>query len=81
MFIIDAIAFSWSVYGYLGLAHSAYTVYNYGKDGLKILTKISSYFAGSKKKEPDLTDSFLIEKKEVENNWELIKFYRFRDYN
>ena len=75
MFIIDAIYISYSLYQCLGVAHKAYSVYNYGRDSYYIISKISSYFSGNKKKQPELTDSFLIEKEQVEDNWELIKFY------
>ena len=76
MSFIAAFYLSWNLYQYLGVAHKLYSVYNYGRDGYKILAKIKSLFARSKK-EPELTDSFLIEKEEVENNWELIKIFRF----
>lgn len=77
MIIIDAIYFSWSLYNFLGIAHKAYSVYNYGRDGYRLISKLSSYFAGKNKKAPDLTDSFLIEKETVEENWQLIKFHNF----
>ena len=78
MFILDAIYISYNLYQFLGIAHKAYNVYNYGRDSYYVLAKISSYFAGGKKKQPDLTDSFLIEKELVEDNWELIKFYSMK---
>lgn len=77
MIIIDAVYLTLNLYSYLGMAHKVYTVYNYGKDGYNVLVKAASYFGGSNKREPDLNDSFLIEKEEVENNWELLKFYKF----
>jgi len=77
MSFIGVLFFSWNLYQYLGIAHKAYSVYNYGRDGYKIMSKIKWLFTRNKKKEPELTDSFLIEKEDVENNWELIKIFKF----
>lgn len=78
MLLLDAIYLSYNLYQFLGVAHKAYNVYNYGRDTYYVISKVSTYFSGNKKKQPDLTDSFLIEKKDVENDWELINFFKLK---
>lgn len=76
VFFLEAIYISYTVYQFMTTANRIYSFYNYGRDGYYIINKIGSYFAGRKKRQPDLTDSFLIEKKQVEDNWELIQLHR-----
>jgi hypothetical protein len=73
---LEAIYFTYNFYKFMGVVNKVYNVYNYGRDSYYIVSKIGSYFAGRNKTQPDLTDSFLIEKKQVEDNWELIQLHR-----
>jgi hypothetical protein len=75
MFILEAIMITYNIYKFLGVVQKVYHVYNYGRDTYYIISKISKYFSGNKKKQPDLTDSFLIEKQDLENSWQLINIH------
>ena len=77
MFILQALYFTWGVYNYIGIVSGIYGMFNMGKDGVMLIYKIAKYVGGGKgKKQPELTDSFLIEKRDLENNWQDIKLIK-----
>ncbi len=74
--IVNAILFSWSIYNFVGIVEKACHLVSYGRSCFLLIKKSASYFAGKNKKHIDLNDSILIEKSAVENNWQLIDFFR-----
>lgn len=72
MLILQILYLTWGVYNYIGFASSIYGMFKMGQDGVILIYRVAKY-VGRKSTgttAPDLTESFLIEKRDLENNWQ-----------
>ena len=76
MYFFETIYLSWHLYTFLGITYKVYGIYNYSIASLTFVSNAWGYLTGLNNRPLDMSESVLIEKKTVENNWQLINFFR-----